>query len=99
MKKIFTIIASVVALTVSCSQFDEDKGGNVVVLDEGPLELSDTRFSMYYGNLNYDGVGIYTVVLSDARCYQDILNLPYMDSEGDMLMLRLRSGLLADNAE
>ena len=99
MKKILTIIASVVALTVSCSQFDEDKGGNVVVLDEGPLELSDTRFSMYYGNLNYDGVGIYTVVLSDARCYQDILNLPYMDSEGDMLMLRLRSGLLADNAE
>ena len=99
MKKIFTIIASVAVLAMSCSQFEEGKGDKVVVLDQGPIELSDTHFSMYYGNLNYDGVGIYTVVLSDARCYQDVLNLPYMDSEGDMLMLRLRSNLLADDED
>ena len=99
MKKIFTIIASVMALAVSCTSFENGKGEKLVVLKQGPLELSDTRFSMYYGNLKYDGVGIYTVVLSDARCYQDVLNLPYMDSEGDMLMLRLRAGLLAEGEE
>ena len=98
MKKLFTIIASVVLLAVSCEQIADLPRKKVVVLNNGAVELNDTHFSMYYGNLGYTGVGIFTVVVSDAKCYQDVLNFPYMDSEGDMLVLRLRTELLAEGA-
>ncbi len=61
--------------------------------------LQDTQFGMYYGNLNHDGVGIFTIVLSDARCYQDNLDSPYLDSEGDMVVLNIRVPELGSNAE
>lgn len=61
--------------------------------------LEDTQFGVYYGDVNYDGTGVFSLVLSDARCYQDELNKPYMDSEGDMLVLQLRTDLLAEDQE
>lgn len=74
-------------------------GNRVVILPEGALELMDTQFGMYYGNINNDGVGVMSLVLSDALCYQDDLDRPYLDSEGDMLVLQLRIPLLADDQD
>lgn len=70
---------------------------SLVVLPEGALELQDARFGMYYGDIDKDGTGVFSIVLSDARCYQDRLGSPYMDSEGDMLVLRLKTPLLASD--
>ena len=70
----------------------------VVVIPEGAVELNDAQFGMYYGNLNNDGTAVFSVVLSDALCYQDKLGSPYMDSEGDMVVLQFRTPLLASDA-
>lgn len=71
---------------------------SVVVIPDGALELKDTQFGMYYGDVDYNGVGVFSLVLSDARCYQDGLESPYLDSEGDMLVLQLKTPLLAKDA-
>lgn len=70
---------------------------SVVVLPGGPVALEDTQFGVYYGNIKNDGAGLFSIVLSDARCYQDELGKPYMDSEGDMLVLNFRTRLLGDD--
>ena len=72
---------------------------SVVVLPDGPVILQDTQFGMYYGNLNNDGIGVFSIVLSDARCYQDELDYPYLDSEGDMLVLQVKAPLLAEDQQ
>lgn len=63
------------------------------------MELQDMEFGMYYGGIKNDTVAVFSVVLSDARCYQDKLEDPYMDSDGDMLVLQFRTGVLADDQE
>lgn len=68
-----------------------------VVLRDGPIILNDAQFGVYYGNVNYDDVGVFYVVLSDAKCYQDKHNQPYLDSEGDMLVLQLKSELIDES--
>ena len=86
-----------ISMAWGCTQAMEDTTGkSVVVLPDGPVVLEDTQFGMYYGNLNYEGVGRFSVVLSDARCYQDELNKPYMDSEGDMVVLQFVTELLPE---
>ena len=53
---------------------------------------------MYYGDINNDGLGVFSAVFSDALCYQDKVGSPYMDSEGDMLVLQFKTALLAADA-
>lgn len=91
------MIASVFMSCNELTPVDQDKDP-VVVLPEGAVLLEDAGFGMYYGDKNYDGIGVYSVVLSDARCYMDGLDNPYMDSEGDMLVLSLRSKVLEKDA-
>lgn len=74
-------------------------GNPVVVIPEGAIELKDAEFGMYYGDINNDGTSVFSLVLTDALCYQDKLGSPYLDSEGDMLVLQFRSSLLASDAE
>ena len=61
--------------------------------------MQDMGFGMYYGDIKEEGMGMFYLVLSDARCYQDDLNNPYPDSEGDMLVLRMRTPLLESGAK
>lgn len=97
MKRFIITTLTALAMVVSCQEPVEPMQ-NLVVLPEGTVALQDTELGMYYGNINNDGVGILSLVLSDARCYQDKLGSPYLDSEGDMLVLQLRIALLDDDA-
>ena len=97
MKRFLIIAAAVMALVSGC-QTPELPGPDVVKLPGGPVELQDMGFGMYYGDTKSETVGVFTVVLSDARCFQDKFGSPYMDSEGDMLVLQFRAPLLADDA-
>lgn len=100
MKKYILIVIALAALAVSsCTQEKNPvKGEPVVSLPAGPVILEDAQFGVYYGNRNYDNIGIFAIALTNARCYQDKAD-PYLDSEGDLLVLELRSHLLADGAE
>lgn len=85
----------ILSLAAACQPpVEESLGKPVVVLPEGTVLLHDTQLGMYYGNINKDGLGLFSIVLSDARCYQDELGKPYLDSEGDMLVLNFKTPLL-----
>ena len=100
MKRLFLLTVMAISMAWGCTPaIDDTPGKSVVVLPDGPVVLEDTQFGMYYGNLNYEGIGRFSVVLSDARCYQDELNKPYMDSEGDMLVLQFRTELIPEGEE
>ena len=97
MRKFFGILAfaSVVLSFAACEQntpVDNGDNGTVVIYD-GPVSLADQGFGMYYGDKNHNSVGVYSLVLSDAICYRDGFNAPYLDSEGDMLVLEFLSEL------
>lgn len=94
------IILTIMALSVAAACNDPVgpvPEESVVVLPGGPVMLQDTQFGMYYGDLHEDGTGVFSVVLSDARCYQDDLDHPYLDSEGDMLVLQIKTPLLTED--
>lgn len=76
----------------SCTTPVENQGDSFVVLDNGSI-LADQEFGMYYGDKNNDSTGVYTVVLSDAVCHRDGYGQPYLDSEGDMLVLEFNTEL------
>ena len=71
---------------------------STVVLYQGSVELSDKKFGLYYGDKLGNEVGVYYVVLSDAMCYNNGYANPYMDSEGDMLVLEFNSELAANES-
>lgn len=97
MKKTLSAIITVLSLA-ACQLVEEMTSDNsIVVLPDGAVELEDTQFGIYYGNIDKDGMGVFSLVLSDARCYQDRLDRPYLDSEGDMLVLRLKAPLLSED--
>lgn len=100
MKRLLIALSALMALAVSCQQPDDTiSEESVVVIPDGPVMLQDTQFGMYYGNIDNDGMGLFSIVLSDARCYQDKLDSPYLDSEGDMLVLQIKTPLLADDEQ
>ena len=70
--------------------------GSNVVLYEGAVELADRQFGLYYGDRNGNETGVYYVVLSDAMCFRAGFGNPYMDSEGDMLVLEFNGPLAED---
>ena len=99
MKRLSFITLILASVFSACQGPIEPTGGpSVVVIPEGAVQLRDTKFGMYYGDVNNDGTGVFSLVLSDALCYQDKLGSPYMDSEGDMLVLQVRTPLLASDA-
>ena len=81
-----------------CGQNDttSDQMKANVVLYEGAVELSDKKFGLYYGDVDGSEMGVYYVVLSDAMCFRAGLGHPYMDSEGDMLVLEFVGPLAED---
>ena len=72
---------------------------DVLEIPAGAVELKDMEFGMYYGEDNQDTLGVFSLVLSDARCYQEKLGQPFMDSEGDMLVLNFRAPFVKEGQE
>ena len=99
MKKLAGLLTIVLsALTViGCDETKtETPKESPVVLHQGAVELADKKFGLYYGDKFSNEVGVYYVVLSDAMCYLNGYGNPYMDSEGDMLVLEFH-GPMAEN--
>lgn len=64
-----------------------------IIIDDAAVGLADKEFGMYYGDMGHNGIGVYSIVLSDAVCHRDGYGDPYLDSEGDMLVLEFNSQL------
>ena len=92
MKKNLTLL-SVIGLIlfafVACNKQTEPEEKSPVVIYDGPLDLADKGFGMYYEDRTGSSVAAYSIVLSDAVCFRDGYDDPYLDSEGDMLVLQL----------
>lgn len=99
MKKLSFITLILASVFSACQgPIEPTPGESVVVIPDGAVELKDAQFGMYYGDLNNDGTGVFSLVLTDALCYQDKIGSPYMDSEGDMVVLQFRTAVLASDA-
>lgn len=100
MKKFFSyIFALVLTLTFvnSCKDNTEEiktPEKPSVVLNQGTVELRDQEFGIYYGDKYRNSTGVFYIVLSDALCYRDGYGNPYLDSQGDMLVLELNTDLI-----
>ena len=91
MKRFFSLLLLVAAVfaAASCDQQPPVTEKAPIVIYDGPVDLVDQEFGMYYGDLGHNSVGVYSVVFSDAVCFRDGYGTPYLDSEGDMLVLEL----------
>lgn len=98
MKRIIITTLTVLSMAAAC-QKPEPQGVDVLEIPVGAVELQDMEFGMYYGEDNEDTLGVYSLVLSDARCYQEKLGQPFMDSEGDMLVLNFRAPFVEEGKE
>lgn len=91
--------ALIIALTTiasGCSKDDISETGNGEITDpSAPTILRDTGLSMYYGNRNNDGIGIFVIALTNGTCYQEG-SQTYLGSEGDLVVLEFRSSLVED---
>ena len=95
---LLTIVLSVMSL-VGCEKNKTSvQQESPVVIYQGAVELSDKKFGLYYGDKLSNEVGVYYVVLSDAMCYNNGYANPYMDSEGDMLVLEFNGTLAANES-
>lgn len=87
-------------MAVSCKETESLQDIPVkspVELNHGALELNDQEFGIYYGDKYRNSSGVFYLVLSDAICHRDGYSEPYLDSQGDMLVLELSTDLLADD--
>ena len=97
MKRIISLFSLAAIMVSACNgPIEQVTDESVVFLPEGATVLHDAEFGIYYGDRNQDGTGVISLVLSDAHCYQEGLGKPYMDSEGDMLVLSFRTPLIED---
>ena len=87
----FLTLAVLAASAVSCNTPEDPVEKAPIKVLEGNVSLVDMEFGMYYGNTGKDGLGVYSVVLSDAVCFRDGYGQPYLDSEGDMLVLEFKA--------
>lgn len=93
MQKFFSlfIIMAVAFAAASCEQPQPVVEKAPIVIYDGPVDLVDQEFGMYYGDRGNNFIGVYSVVFSDAVCFRDGYGEPYLDSEGDMLVLEFNA--------
>ena len=96
---LLTIVLSALSV-VGCNLKNESEvQESPVVIYQGAVELADKKFGLYYGDRYGNNVGVYYVVLSDAMCYNNGYANPYMDSEGDMLVLEFHAPFDSENVK
>ena len=95
MRKILGILATVAAFAsiYSCEETEAPVEKAPIVIYDGPVDLVDQGFGMYYGDRDFNQSGVYSLVLSDAICHRDGYGTPYLDSEGDMIVLEFVTAL------
>lgn len=95
MKRFFGYLLLIIAVLslASCKAEEPTVEKLPIIVYDGPVDLMDQGFGMYYGDKNKNSVGVYSIVLSDAVCHRDGYGTPYLDSEGDMLVLEFLSEL------
>lgn len=100
MKRIFGYLLFVGAMLsfVSCQTDEPEVEKLPIVVYDGSVDLQDQGFGMYYGDKNNNSVGVYNIVLSNAVCHRDGYGTPYLDSEGDMLVIEFLSELQSSDA-
>lgn len=90
------LLIALTAIASGCSKDETPETGDGDITDPAaPVVLRDTGLSMYYGNRNNDGIGIFVIALTNGTCYQED-SQTYLGSEGDLLVLEFRSSLLQD---
>ena len=101
MKRFFGTIALAAALlcSASCERHETPAEKAPIVIYDGPVALADQGFGMYYGDRDFNSEGVYSIVLSDAVCFRDGFDNPYLDSEGDMLVLEFITNLQKDDTQ
>ena len=87
----FLTLIVLAASSVSCNPTEGPVEKAPIKVLEGNVALEDKEYGMYYENLGKDGLDVYSVVLSDAVCFRDGYGAPYLDSEGDMLVLEFKA--------
>lgn len=101
MKKLYISFLSVIIIMLALSSCREEPSKveeqvSPVVVDKTTIELNDQEFGLYYGDKYRNQSGVFYVVLSDAACYRDGYSDPYLDSQGDMLVLELNTSVLRE---
>lgn len=95
---LYSILTFLLAVSLfSCKEMPADQAVSQepsVVVNPSIVELNDQEFGLYYGDRYRNSTGVYSIVLSDAVCYRDGYGDPYLDSQGDMLVLELNGELL-----
>lgn len=87
------LLSAALCVAFSCENENNLPTHPNVIVGDGPVDLVDQQFGMYYGDKNNNNTGVYNVVLSDAICFRDGYGNPYLDSEGDMLVLEFNCEL------
>ena len=89
----FLTMIAFAAAFASCNTPEGPVDQAPIIIDDAAVGLADKEFGMYYGDMGHNGIGVYSIVLSDAVCHRDGYGDPYLDSEGDMLVLEFNSQL------
>ena len=87
----FLTLTVLAVSAVSCNTPEDPVEKAPIKVLEGNVSLEDMEFGMYYGTTRKDEPSVYSVVLSDAVCFRDGYGEPYLDSEGDMLVLEFKA--------
>ena len=87
----FLTLTVLAVSAVSCNTPEGPVEKAPIKVLEGNVSLEDMEFGMYYGTIRKDEPSVYRVVLSDAVCFRDGYGEPYLDSEGDMLVLEFKA--------
>jgi hypothetical protein len=101
MKRLYISFLSVLIMMLALSSCREEPAETAqqvspVVVDKATIELNDQEFGLYYGDKYRNQSGVFYVVLSDAACYRDGYSEPYLDSQGDMLVLELNTSVIRE---
>ena len=96
---LITVVMAALIVTGCDKNKMQTKTESPVVMYQGAVELSDKKFGLYYGDKMGDGTGVYYVVLSNAMCFNIGYANPYMDSEGDMLVLEFHGSLAGNESD
>ena len=67
----FLTMIAFAAAFASCNTPEGPVDQAPIIIDDAAVGLADKEFGMYYGDMGHNGIGVYSIVLSDAVCHRD----------------------------